>query len=235
MSTQGEKFLAEWQRLEGYLRGKYGGRAPDRREGLQLLLQDGVVTKQQYQFLESCRLLRNAGLHDNMELLSGGIALPTEAAVEMLRRIVVSLVQPPRFSDVAPKAVHIKGSMPVRDAVALMREEDYSQLPVPVGDQHTLFTRHHVASWLEAEAAAELDVILDMRTPVEEVMSRTGLVFNPCAVLPPQTELSTVVGRVERAAADPTQGYPVVLGESRGKMLIFALDDLPKAYTRLGR
>jgi len=169
MSTTGNggRFLRAFKKIEGALR-KISGAGPGSSfsEMLRKAAQSNPVVRRYEKDLEKLRELRNAIVHDGEELL----AEPTEKAVELAEHIAKHLQEPPRVEQFfCHPVLSVPPDAPVAEAVRLMYEHDYSQVPVVRNDEVVdLLTTNTVARWLGALAAEEIFSVKE--TPVEEVL-----------------------------------------------------------------
>jgi CBS domain-containing protein len=115
--------------------------------------------------------LRNAIVHER----SGGhlIAEPNERAVEHIERIADLIRDTPKVVPKFQRSVtSLSPTDSTADAVALMRRESYSQLPIAHGGEFVaLLTANTIARWLGASVAD--DVFSLNETRIETVLQFT--------------------------------------------------------------
>jgi len=200
------------------------------------------LTKAQSRFLHQCRRARNAYAHVAFDGYQGPLGFPPKDVADRLGRILSSLTKPPKASSGLPRATTCEADTPIRDALALMREHDFSQLPYRHPDQGWLLvTRAQIAHWVEQSTEHDGACLLDLKSPVGYLAGESG----PGAVVPRRLStgdrLADVVLELEQAFVTPDHepgGYPTVLVLEDGSdnpPFIMAPDNLPESYRRLGR
>ena len=192
------------------------------------------IVARRYEDLDELRELRNAIVHDGRGL----IAEPTDKAVQLVEEIRDLLLEPPRV-DTSPflrEVVTVSLEAPVADAVRLMYEKDFSQLPV-VGQKGIvdLLTTNTIARWLGVQVAEDIFSLTE--SSVAEVLQYKEM--NETWQCIPRH--STLVDAVEFFEQELRQGHwPVALiithsGKQHEKPLgIITPWDLPEIYQRIG-
>ena len=154
--SRGERFRRAFLAIDGYLRQLTGstGREPFASVMHKARSRSSVVSRR-WQDLEAIRELRNAIEHD----IHGLLADPTDKAVQLVEEIRDLLLKPPHV-DTRPflrevKTVNLEA--PVGEAVRLMYEKDFSQLPVvDQGGIADMLTTNTLARWLGAQVAEDI-------------------------------------------------------------------------------
>jgi CBS domain-containing protein len=201
-----------------------------------------LVNAETVDFLHSCRAARNAYAHVSFEGYDGPVTHPPMEVVHRLERILASLRSPARLTSVAPRAVTCAASCTLRDALALMRAHDFSQLPYRHGEfGWILVTREQVSRWLEAETDDDGTALTDLTLPVSMLADRPDVGPVEPRLLGPNATLSDALRELEEALRTPDSkpgGYAVILinrPEAAASPWILASDDLPRLYDLLGR
>ncbi|GAA1790045.1 hypothetical protein HC028_00075 [Planosporangium flavigriseum] len=240
-----DRFMAAWRALEACLKDRWSEleqqqsryAIPDNAQLLRWAEQRKLLTRSAADFLDSCRHARNAYAHVSFDDYAGPVALPPEQVVLRLERVVSSLRNPARITEVAVEARTCEPSTPLREALSLMHKGDFSQVPYR-HDQHgwLLVTREQVARWLEAQADEDGMALVSLGQPVVTLADdpRVGPVIP--RRLPASAPLVDAVTELEAALHTPD--YPLVLVTVKGRntpVRVLAVDDLPRAYEVLGR
>ncbi len=242
------RFMTAWSRIEAqlaelYLEGRVGReRAPDSVVLIDWAEDERHLTRSQARFLGQCRRARNAYSHVAFDDYHGPLGFPPKDVTDRMERVLAGLVNPPKASAALPRATTCDASTPIRDALAVLREEDFSQLPYRHDDRGWLLvTRSQIAAWVEHATQEDGACLLDLNLPVRHLADEAG----PGPIIPrmltTQSRLSDVVLEMEQAFITPDHepgGYPCVLvTEPSGDNAPFLMapDDLPHAYRLLGR
>jgi hypothetical protein len=245
--TAADRFLTAWKRLEAeistrWLAANKGVREPDAAAMLAWAERGHLLNGDAADFLHSCRAARNAYAHVSFEGYDGPVTHPPLEVVHRMERILASLRSPARLTSVAPCAVTCDASSTLRDALALMRAHDFSQLPY----RHDvlgwiLVTREQVSRWLEAETDVDGTALTDLTLPVSTLADRPDVGPVQPRLLEQDATLSDALEELEGALRTPDSqlgGYAVVLVVQQNVSAapwILASDDLPRLYQLLGR
>lgn len=246
-ATNADRFLSTWKRLETEISTRWGVankgiREPDGATMLVWAERERLLSRDAADFLHSCRAARNAYAHVSFEGYDGPVTHPPLEVVHRLERILASLRSPARLTSVAQRAVTCDASCALRDALALMRSNDFSQLPYR-HDQlgWVLVTREQVSRWLESETDVDGTALTDLTLPVCTLADRPDVGPVQPRLLGPDATLSDALTELEGALRTPDSepgGYAVVLinrPEASESPWILASDDLPHLYNLLGR
>ncbi len=246
-ATASDRFLTAWKRLEAETSSRWraankGTREPDQAAILAWAERQHLVSGEAADFLHSCRVARNAYAHVSFEGYDGPVTHPPLEVVHRLERILASLRSPAKLSSVAARAVTCSASCTLRDALALMREHDFSQLPFRHRELGwILVTREQVSRWLEAESDDDGTALTDLTMPVSTLADRADVGPVQPRLLGPDATLSEALKELEGALHTPDSqpgGYAIVLigrKEPSAAPWILASDDLPHLYDLLGR
>lgn len=119
-----------------------------------------------YADLNRCRELRNLLVHTRGERY---IAEPTDQTVQMIEEVADLLANPPTVELFQTDVFRLQSSDPIRDAVEVMFERSYSQIPVYDDDSFTgLLTTNTVSRWLGS--CVQDDIFSLEETPVFTVL-----------------------------------------------------------------
>ncbi len=245
--TAADRFLTAWKRLEAEFSSRWaaahkGIREPDTAAMLAWAERQHLLSGEAADFLHSCRAARNAYAHVAFEGYDGPVTLPPLEVVHRLERILATMRSPARLTSVAPRAVTCVASCTLRDALALMRTHDFSQLPYRHDELGwVLVTREQVSRWLETETDEEGTALTDLMLPVSSLADRPDVGPVQPRLLGPDASLSDALTELEGALRTPDSepgGYAVVLinrQDASASPWILASDDLPRLYELLGR
>lgn len=158
MQPRAEEFLHLLNQIDEHLKG-----IVKRHEGRGFMMrldiaarQDPVLSRYKEELREFSEL-RNAIVHYR-EFPARVIAEPTDDALARLRRITDDILDPPRLIPTFAGGVRCwKPAEPLREAMALMNDKGYSQLPVFDGSRMALLTTDGIARWV----LAQTDVCID--------------------------------------------------------------------------
>src|SRR5664280_531407 len=176
--TAADRFLTAWKRLEAEISSRWGdahkgSRVPDTAAMLAWAERQHLLSGAAADFLHNCRAARNAYAHVSFEGYNGPVTHPPLEVVHRLERILASLRSPARLTSVATRAIICDESRPLRDALALMRAHDFSQLPYLHHEfGWVLVTREQVSRWLEAEADDAGTALTNLMLPVCTLANR---------------------------------------------------------------
>lgn len=242
-----ERFLEAWKRVEHELVGAWRSAHPSEREAdvaavLAWAEREHRVSPKIADFLQTCRQARNAYTHVSFGGYNGPVTHPPTEIVKRLERIATSLSCPAVLSSFAPRAFTCSADTPLAQALHVMGEQDFSQLPYrhPIHGW-VLVTREQVSRWLEAEADADGAVITELSSPVRALADHPAV--GPVIVRHLTTSSTVIDGlqELEQALRTPDAepgGYPVVLVSREADTdveWILTADDLPRLYGLLGR
>jgi CBS domain-containing protein len=233
--TPVERFNGAWQRFERYLKGLYppeGRQGSDSEAQIRRAVVDSVVTREQGQFLDACRRVRNAFTHVSFDEYDGPAAAPPQPVVVRLERLVRELVDHVRLKEVTKPALTCRADHPLQDVLREMKEHDYTQVPYHLeGTGWVLLTRDQVARWVEDSAQENL-VMVDLHTTVGELAQAVGPVVT--TVLTADSYVADALVHLEWSEGE---AYPAVIvdrgpGKPPGVLTAW---DTPELYRRLGR
>lgn len=241
-----DRFLAAWKRIEGHIAGLIaasGEQGKDAHDALRWAERQRVISARVEDFLHDCRRARNAYVHVAFDGYSGPVTVPPREVVHRLERIAVGLTAPPSVTALAQPAHVCDSSTSVVEALAVMREGDFSQLPYR-HDQlgWLLVTRSQIARWVEASAEPDGHCLLNLTTPVSGIADVEGVGPVVPRILPPTAMLAEAISELQQAFITPDHevgGYPALLvvspSQEAAPPRIVTSDDLPRAYAMLGQ
>lgn len=231
--SSGERFRRAFLAIDGYLRQLTGstGREPLASVMRKARSRSPVVSRR-WQDLEAIRELRNAIEHD----IHGLLAEPTDKAVQLVEEIRDLLLKPPDTQPFLREVKTVNLEATVAEAVRLMYEKDFSQLPVvDQGGIADMLTTNTLARWLGAQVAEDI-------FSLEEALLKDVLRYREdgetwdCI-----SRNRTLFGVVEYFEQELRQGRrPIALiithsGKRHEKPLgIITPWDLPEIYKRIG-
>lgn len=245
--TAADRFLTAWKRLEAEISSRWreankGIREPDAAAILAWAERQQLLNGDAGDFLHSCRAARNAYAHVSFEGYDGPVTHPPLEVVHRLERILASLRSPARLTSVAQRAVTCNASCTLRDALALMRRHDFSQLPYRHDELGwILVTREQVSRWLEAETDVDGTALTDLMLPVSTLADRADVGPVQPRLLGPDATPSDALKELEGALRTPDSepgGYAAILiirHDESAFPWILASDDLPRLYELLCR
>lgn len=242
-----ERFLAAWKRVEHELLADWrkahkGERDPDVATLIVWAEREHHATADVADFLRNCREARNAYAHVSFGGYDGPVTHPPAQVVQRLERIAAALACPATIASFASRAVTCSAGTSLGDALRVMGEHDFSQLPYQ-HPQHgwVVVTREQVSRWLEAEADQDGAVLSELSSPVSALADHPGvgpvLVRQMASTATVIDALHELEGALHTPDALPG-GYPTVLARGRSladELWILTGDDLPRMYGLLGR
>lgn len=246
-SSLADRFLAAWKRAEHELLASWrkahkGARDPDAATLILWAEREHHATADVADFLHNCREARNAYAHVSFGGYDGPVTHPPAQVVQRLERIAAALACPATIASFASRAVTCSSGTSLADALRVMGENDFSQLPYQ-HPQHgwVVVTREQVSRWLEAEADEEGAVLSELASPVSALADHPTvgpvLVRQVASTATVIDALHELEGALRTSDALPG-GYPTVLARGRSladELWILTADDLPRMYGLLGR
>jgi len=244
-----ERFLEAWKILSSHLRALRAASPESSSESealddstvIRWAYRTGVISSETFTFIDTCRRARNAYTHVVFDGYGGPIAVPPLEIVHRLERLASTLRNPPKVTSVSVPAICCSRDTTILEALRLMRQEDFSQLPYLDPDRGwMLVTRDRISRWVEVSAESDSACLLDLSHEVHRLPDLAGV----APVVPKQVNRSTLLADAVRELAiafetpDMAQGgYPLLLvigGDSQAPEIL-AAEDLPRAYEVLGR
>lgn len=128
------------------------------------------IIRQEREMLDSLRELRNVLVHEAGNVI---IAVPSEEALDAIRRICISLEKPARVQDVIKHPlVTMKSSVNLAAALRKMKKTDHSQIPVyESGDFVGLLTGNAIARWMTDNMDEKDDLVKSLNdVPISQVL-----------------------------------------------------------------
>jgi hypothetical protein len=229
-----------WRELENAIRSAVASRQerPKRGEdGLDGLIEDlgamGVVTGDAVAELHKLRKVRNLWVHGSTSSDGRQLVEPTEAAVRsaVWFKNVISTV--PRVEDVMVKAVTCEPGWTVMEALREMREHDFDALPYQDTGEWFVFSRYHVARWveLEADTSPSSSITLSANATVGDVVGVVGA-RRPLTT-GPREKLAIGVARLAEARPSADLELMLLAVSKKSGVLVLTAGDLPRAVERL--
>jgi predicted transcriptional regulator len=233
--TPVDRFNRAWRRFEQHLNAAYPPAergSSDTQAQIRQATAHGMLTREQGQFIEACRRVRNAFTHVSFDEYDGPAAAPPQPVVVRLERLVRELVDHIRLKEVTKPALTCRADDQLQDVLREMKEHDYTQVPYHLeGPGWVLLTRDQVARWVEDSAQENL-VMVDLHTTVGELSE---------AVSPVRPTVlgsdSYVVDALTHLEWNEGEAYPAVI-VSRGPWKppgVLTAWDIPELYRLLGR
>ena len=178
------------------------------------------------QDLHSLRELRNFVTHRDSALFD-----LTDTAVQLAKQCAHEITNPLRARSIMKIAETCTLDDAYHEVLKKMNENDYDSIPYQCPTGWMLFTRHHVAHWVELAVETDpsgLNPQLILETPIQEIIGLTGLKVHPTWV-----ELDDLL--TESVSKMQSTGFgPAMLARDESKQLwIATLADLPQALTLL--
>jgi len=174
-----ESFLDSFVAIEKWLRGTVGAERWVSFYGLvDIAAKENRVVARFRDDLKEYADLRNAIVHERSD--GHVIAEPNIEAVSQLQKLRDFLLNPPKVVPLFQRAVQTKEfSRPLAEAVVVMRENSFSQLPV-LRDRHVIgvLTANTIARWLGYEVDADVFSLQD--TTIAQVLKHSEDQQNHC-------------------------------------------------------
>lgn len=229
------RFLNAFNIIEDYLRSK--SRKSERPTFYALLEEVSASDRAVRHFktdLKEYADLRNAIIHERTDCRV--IAEPSDAAVREIERIAALLVDPPKVIPHFQTHVStLKSSDSVAEAVKLMLDKAYSQ--IPIYDERgfvALLTENTVTRWLGS--SLQVDILILSETTIESVLPSTENKDNHCFI----SAKSSILGVLEefRRYEDNGRRLDAILITESGRPVhsllgIITVWDIPGIYREL--
>ncbi len=192
-----------------------------------------LIDAKQKEYLLLVGRLRNAIVHDE-SYPNEIIAEPHPQTIEKLRQLKAMIENPPTVDCLLKNKPEIfKSSHRLLDCLQYMHDNDYSQVVVSTGSEHTLITREDIACWFEMQIDKnEILISLEDKT-LEEILSVENK--DDCKFLQKKAKLADLLvmfetrGREKLAAVLITEhGRP-----TETPINIFTHYDLPEIIGKL--
>lgn len=171
--TNADRFLGAYNEIDKYLRHLTRG---DKSEGFYKLIEIASRSDRRVrQFsidLKEFADLRNAIVHERTD--EHIIAEPNERAVAKIVRLAQILMDPPKVFPLfgVDNLFTLQADLPIANAVTVMEEKSYSQVPIFVRDKFKgLLTSNTVARWLGASVEEEIFSLTE--TLISDVLVHT--------------------------------------------------------------
>lgn len=178
--------------------------------------------------------LRNAIVHTRAG--DRVIAEPNDRAVEAMERIAKLLLDPPRVGGLFQRSVfRLKSSEPIGNAVRVMLERSYSQIPICDGNQFVgLLTTNTVGRWLGS--CVEEEIFSLEETRIADVLQYTED-ENNCQFLAKRATLFEALGKFDSHEERGTRLEAILITEhgkpSQSLLGIITIWDLPRIHQEL--
>lgn len=231
-----DAFLTIFSAIESWLRQQAGA---DRSTSFYQLVDRGAVKNRavaRYRDdLKEFADLRNAIVHERSD--DHVIAEPNDRAVADFERVRAALLNPPAVIPKFQKAVQSRATTDsVGDAVTLMRDGSFSQLPIlSNGKVVALLTAETVVRWLASEVSNKL--VSPWETKIDQVLPHTEDQDHYC-LLSRRATLLDALAQFEDFAAQGKDLDAILIsqdGKPEQQLLgILTLYDLPAILGALG-
>ena len=157
--------------------------------------------------------LRNAIVHDrgHPEI----VADPRDELIARLRRVRDAILKPRLLRTFGSTPVALSADRPLRDALALMRAKDFSQVVVELAEEFTLLSSEGILRWLEVRAENQGGLVA-----VHEGLLRQVVEHEPegsCAWLAANQPVADAVARFAQARPTGAARLACVLVTEHGK------------------
>lgn len=199
-----------------------------------------IIDDATYGILTDLRKMRNVRSHPNAGSRTLDLFSLTDDGLQTAQAILERLKNPPTAAKLLRAAQTCAPGGRVSDVLPAMRENDFDMLPYRDGSEWHLFSRTHLALWVEAAAASaeesdDTHVLLRQMT-VGELTGET-VALKPVTISE-TTPLYKAVERLEEAirksAEGPASGVaPMLLSDVGGKPKVATPWDLPEAVRLL--
>ena len=184
-------------------------------EGFVTLLdrvRDQALIRPHVDFLKDVARLRNAIVHDRRyppEI----VADPRDELIARLRLVRDALLRPPLLRNFGSEPLPIAADRPLREALAVMRERDFSQIVVQRGEELALLSSEGILRWLEKCAQGGLVDIED--SLLDQVIEHEP--EGSCAWLAASQPVAEAVGRFAQARPTGAARLACILVTERGR------------------
>jgi CBS domain-containing protein len=148
MTRNGDELVRLYNEIDAWLKKRSGAAGNDGLVARLDRVRDQALIRPHVEFLKDVAGLRNAIVHDR-HYPPEIVADPRDELIARLRAVCDALLKPPLLRSFGSKPVSLPGHSPLRDALALMREKDFSQIIVKLAEKSALLSSEGILRWLE--------------------------------------------------------------------------------------
>jgi hypothetical protein len=177
-------------------------------------VRDHAVMRPHVDFLKHVVRLRNAIVHDRRYPLQI-VADPRDDLIVRLREVRDSIIDPPRLRNLGSEPVVLSADRALREALALMRENDFSQIVVELAEKFALLSSEGILRWLEICAENQRGL-----ADIDESVLRQVIEHEPegsCMWLAANKPVAEAVARFAQARPTGAARLACVLVTEHGK------------------
>ena len=220
----------------GRLRNSRSDSPTDIVDVIEELLRSEEITAACAQFLHSMRKGRNIGAHRSTGTSGKPLFTPTAEALAQLRWYTDDLARKRRVSDVMKPAETCALGDKISDVVTRMHQNDFDYLPYKENDEWLVFSRWHLASWLEIESSTCTgdELRLALSATVSDIVYLTGK--KRPIMLSKRAYLTEAVEKLNSTLSTDASddAAPIIIATSKDSVpLVFTTYDLPAALALL--
>jgi hypothetical protein len=149
MTRNGDELIRLYNEVDDWLKKRSGVEGDDGFVArLNTALRGEAVIRPHVDFLKDVARLRNAIIHDRRyppEI----VADPRDELVARLRGARDAILKPPLLRNFGSQPLALPADRPLQTALTLMREKDFSQVVVELGEEFDLLSSEGILRWLE--------------------------------------------------------------------------------------
>jgi CBS domain-containing protein len=165
-------------------------------------------------FLKDVARLRNAIVHDR-RYPPQIVADPRDELITRLRGARDAILNPPRLRNFGSEPVVLPADCTLREALALMRENDFSQIVVELAEEFALLSSEGILRWLEICAENQRGLADIDESVLRQVIEREP--EGSCVWLAANQPVAEAVARFARAQPSGAARLACVLVTEHGK------------------
>jgi hypothetical protein len=214
MTRNGDELVRLYNEIDAWLKKRSGAAGS---EGLVARLdrvRDQALIRPHVEFLKDVAGLRNAIVHDR-HYPPEIVADPRDELIARLRVVRDALLKPPLLRSFGSKPVALPADSPLREALALMRESDFSQIIVELADGFALLSSEGILRWLEICADEQSGLVDINETILHQVVD-----YEPegsCAWLAANQPVAEAVARFAQARPSGAARLACIVVTEHGK------------------
>ncbi len=230
MDSTTSQFVTVYNEIDSWLRGRT--KASNEQSFTRLVnvtAHSHAGVKRHAQTLKRLAVLRNFVVHEHSH--QSPLATATQHALEQLTKVRNELVSPPLLLSISNRPVTLcRSTDPIGDAVKLMHDGSFSQLPVYDDRKFVgLLTAETVARWLASSLAGDQQLVEEK--PVAEVMTHQEYSDNH-AFMPRTATVFEGLSEFDKSLRRGTRLDAILLTEngrpSESPLGIITIHDIPK-------
>lgn len=214
MTRNGDELVRLYNEIDDWLKKRSGVEGDDGFAARLNRVRDQALVRPYIDFLKDVARLRNAIVHDR-RFPDQIVADPRDELIDQLRKVRDAILNPPRLRNFGSEPVVLPADGALREALALMREKDFSQIVVELADEFALLCSEGILRWLEVCAENQRGL-----ADIDESVLHQVVEHEPegsCVWLAANQPVADVVARFAQARPTGAARLACVLVTEHGK------------------